>query len=432
MSNLLKKQISLFSLTMIAIGSSIGSGIFRTPSEIAGYLPSEGLMLLVWILGGAIALCGALTFAKIAEHFSKVGGFYVYLKEAYGELPAFLYGWSMLIVINTGSLAALSLVFTSYLKVFFPVSESMELVIAISSISLLTIMNILGVKLGSLFASIFTSAKLLGIISVIFIGFLFGTNADVSFTNIDFPTKTKNLSLISAFGLALIGVSFSYGGYQHATFIAAEVKNASRIVPKAMILGIIAVCAAYVFINFAYLKLIPIIQIASSGSVASDAISTVWTLGGKFISFLIVLSVLGTIGIYILTAPRIYFAMADDGLFFKKFAEIHTKYHTPFWAIIFQSIWTILLLIFWKTFSNLITYVVFVDTAFFLLTAATYFKLIKDKTVISKLTAIVFIAMCSFIVLNTLIEKPQQAIAGIIFLAIGSVVFLYFKKNNVE
>lgn len=432
MSTLLKKQISLFSLTMIAIGSSIGSGIFRTPSEIARYLPSEGLMLLVWIFGGIIAICGALTFAKIAENFSRVGGFYVYLKEAYGELPAFLYGWSMLIVINTGSLAALSLVFTSYLKVFIPISESMELVIAIVSIALLTLMNILGVKFGSLFASIFTSAKLLGIISVIFIGIIFGTNPDVNFINTNFEQNANNLSLISAFGLALIGVSFSYGGYQHATFIAAEVKDASKIVPKAMILGIIAVCAAYLFINFAYLKLIPIIQMANSGSVASDAISTVWILGGKFISFLIILSVLGTIGIYILTAPRIYFAMADDGLFFKKFAEIHPKYHTPFWAIIIQSVWTILLLIFWKTFSNLITYVVFVDTAFFLLTAATYFTLIKNRTLFGKLTAVVFIAMCSFIVLNTLIEKPEQAIAGIVFLAIGSVGFLYFKKKNIK
>lgn len=432
MSTSLKKQISLFSLTMIAIGSSIGSGIFRTPSEIARYLPSEGLMLLVWIFGGIIAICGALTFAKIAENFSRVGGFYVYLKEAYGDLSAFLYGWSMLIVINTGSLAALSLVFTSYLKVFIPISESMELVIAIVSITLLTVMNILGVKFGSLFASIFTSAKLLGIISVVFIGIIFGTNTEVNFINTHFEQNANNLSLISAFGLALIGVSFSYGGYQHATFIAAEVKDSSKIIPKAMILGIIAVCSAYLFINFAYLRLMPITQIANSGSVASDAINTIWALGGKFISFLIILSVLGTIGIYILTAPRIYFAMADDGLFFKKFAEIHPKYHTPFWAIIFQSVWTILLLIFWKTFSNLITYVVFVDTTFFLLTAATYFTLIKNKTLFGKLTAIVFIAMCSFIVLNTLIEKPQQAIAGIIFLAIGSLVFQYFKKKNIK
>jgi APA family basic amino acid/polyamine antiporter len=197
-----------------------------------------------------------------------------------------------------------------------------------------------------------------------------------------------------------------------------------------MILGIVVVCLAYLTINFAYLKLIPITQIATSGSVASDAISTVWTLGGKFISFLIVLSVLGTIGIYILTAPRIYFAMAEDKLFFKKFVEIHSVYKTPFWAIIFQSIWTIFLLIFWKTFSNLITYVVFVDTIFFFLTAAAYFYLIKQKTTLGIIAAIIFMAMSAFIVVNTLIEKPQQSIAGILFLGIGSIFYYFFRKNK--
>jgi basic amino acid/polyamine antiporter, APA family len=430
MADNFKKQLSLYSLTMIAIGSSIGSGIFRTPSEIATYLPSEGLMLLVWVLGGFIALCGALTFAKISTYFSKVGGFYVFLKEAFGDLPAFLYGWSMLIVINTGSLAALSLVFTSYLSSFFVISENTQLLIAIIAIALLTLMNVFGVKLGSIFASIFTTAKLLGIISVVGIGLIFGTNLDVNISNITFPENENNLSLISSFGLALIGVSFSYGGYQHATFIASEVKDANKVVPKALILGILIVCLCYLTINFAYLKLVPIHSIAASGSVASDAISTVWILGGKFISFLIILSVLGTIGIYILTAPRIYFAMADDKLFFKKFAEIHPVYKTPFWAIIFQSIWTILLLIFWKTFSNLITYVVFVDTAFFFLTAAAYFKLIKKKTIIGSIAAIIFMAMSAFIILNTLIEKPQQAIAGIIFLGIGTVLYIFFKKKR--
>lgn len=429
MDKQLKKQISLFSLTMIAIGSSIGSGIFRTPSEIASYLPSEGLMLSVWVIGGFIAICGALTFAKLSTQFPHVGGFYVFLKQAFGSLPAFLYGWSMLVVINTGSLAALSLVFTSYLGSFIPLSENMQLVTAITTIALLTVMNVLGVKLGSLFASIFTSAKLMGIFIIVVIGIFFGINQNVNFINTNFSENQNNLSLISAFGLALIGVTFSYGGYQHATFIAAEVKNADKIVPKAMILGIVIVCLAYLTINIAYLKLLPIGKIAVSGSVASDAISTVWTLGGKFISFLIILSVLGTIGIYILTAPRIYFAMADDKLFFKKFAEIHPVYKTPFWAIIFQSIWTIFLLIFWKTFSNLITYVVFVDTIFFFLTAATYFFLIKLKSTFTIIGTIIFMAMSAFIVINTLIEKPQQAVAGIIFLGIGTIFFYIFKNK---
>jgi APA family basic amino acid/polyamine antiporter len=424
------KQIGLYSLTMIAIGSSIGSGIFKAPSDIANYLPSEGLMLAVWMIGGLIAICGALTFAKLSSQFPHVGGFYVFLKSAFGTLPAFLFGWSMLVVINTGSLAALSLVFTSYLSSFFPMSENVQVVVAIITIILLTIMNIFGVKFGSIFASIFTSAKLLGILFVVFLGLFWGTNHDVNFFNTNFPPNSNNLSLISALGLALIGVSFSFGGYQHATFVAAEVKNADKIVPRAMVIGILIVCLAYLTINIAYLRFLPIEQIAASKMVASDAISTIWTLGGKFISFLIIISVVGTIGIYILTAPRIYFAMADDGLFFKKFAQIHPKYKTPFWAIIVQSIWTIVLLILLKTFTNLTTFVVFVDTAFFFLAAVSYFFLIKQKSIVGIITAIIFLAMTGFIVINTLIEKPYESVIGIIFLSVGSIVYFIFKQKQ--
>lgn len=429
-----QKQIGLFSLIMIAVGSSIGSGIFRTPSEIAHYLPTTGWMLMVWVVGGIIALCGALTFAEIASIFPKAGGFYVFLKEAFGELPAFLYGWSMLLVINTGSLAALSLVFVSYLNELIPISENIQLGVAIVTIVVLTFMNILGVKWGSFFATLFTSAKLIGIAIVVMIGFLWG-QYQTNLSDFQWNTTSQSLPLISAFGLALIGVTFSYGGYQHATFVAAEVKNANRVVPQAMILGIGIVCLAYLTINIAYLKLLPIERIATSTGVASEAISTVWIWGSKFISFLIVLSVLGTIGIYILTAPRIYFAMAADKLFFNKFAQIHPTYHTPAWAIGFQSSWTIVLLIFWKTFSDLITYVVFVDTAFFCLTAAAIFIFRKRQLLRSysallyPITPLVFMGMSAFIVANTLIEKPQQALAGVFFLLLGSIVFIFFKKK---
>ncbi|MEZ4905517.1 MAG: amino acid permease [Spirosomataceae bacterium] len=344
-----------------------------------------------------------------------------------------MYGWSMLLVINTGSLVALSLVFTSYLSELIPMTENVQLAVAVGTISLLTFMNILGVKWGSVFASIFTSAKLIGIAIVIIIGFIAGGHA-THITDFTWTSNTAQLPLVSSFGLALIGVTFSYGGYQHATFMAAEVKEANRIVPRSLLLGIGIVCMAYVCINVAYLKLIPIERIATSMGVASEAVSTVWALGAKFISFLIVLSVLGTIGIYILTAPRIYFAMAQDGLFFKPFAYIHPRYQTPFWAIIFQSFWTILLLLFWKTFSNLITYVVFVDTAFFFLTAATIFQFRKRKlarnydTLAYPLTPLIFMAMSAFIVVNTLIEKPEQAIAGLFFLGLGGLAYWYFKS----
>ena len=430
MEELKKREIGLYGLTMIAIGSSIGSGIFKTPSEIAGYLPAEGLMLLVWALGGLISICGALTFARIAGEFPTVGGFYVFLKEAYGNLPAFLFGWSMLLVINTGALAALSLVFTSYLSSFVPMAENTQLIIAVFTIATLTLMNIFGVKFGSLFASIFTSAKLLGILIVIFLGLFFGINHESNYLNTTFVPTQNNLSLISAFGLALIGVTFSFGGYQHATFVAAEVKDAQRVVPRALVIGIVIVSLAYLTINIAYLRFLPIEQIAATTSVASDAINTIWDFGGKFVSFLIIVSVVGTIGIYILTAPRIYFAMADDGLFFKKFAELHPTYKTPVWAIVFQSAWTIILLVFWKTFSNLITYVVFVDEIFFFLTAMSFFILIKQKTIFGILWALIFMTMTGFIIANTLYEKPREAIAGLIFLAIGCAFFVIFQKTR--
>jgi basic amino acid/polyamine antiporter, APA family len=440
----LKKQISFYTLTMIAIGSSIGSGIFKTPSEIAGYLPAEGWMLTVWIVGGIIALCGALTFAEISARYPQAGGFYVFLREAFGELPAFLYGWTMLVVVNTGSLAALSLVFVAYLNILVPISDIFQTIIAISTIVGLTIMNVFGVRFGGIFASVFTTAKLLGIFMVVLLGVFMG-NFSVNTMNFTFPQiaqSAQSLPLISAFGLALIGVTFSYGGYQHATFVAAEVKDAQRVVPRAMLLGISIVCLAYLSVNVAYLKLMPLANIAASKSVAADAVSSVWTAGALFVAFLIVLSVLGTIGIYILTAPRIYFAMAADGVFFKQFAQLHPKYRTPQYAIIFQSIWAIILLIFWKTFSDLITYVVFIDTAFFFLTAATIFVFRRRettenstqnvfyRTLLYPITPLIFMAMSAFIVVNTLIEKPVQAIAGLVFIVIGTGVFYIFKKNK--
>ena len=442
----LNKQISFYTLTMIAIGSSIGSGIFKTPSEIAGYLPAEGWMLTVWIVGGIIALCGALTFAEISARYPQAGGFYVFLREAFGELPAFLFGWTMLVVVNTGSLAALSLVFVSYLNILIPISESFQTIIAISTIVILTIMNVFGVRFGGIFASIFTTAKLLGIFTVVLLGVLMGHLSvnPTNFTMSSLSNSAQNLPLISAFGLALIGVTFSYGGYQHATFVAAEVKDAQRVVPRAMLLGISIVCLAYLTINIAYLKLLPLATIAASKSVAADAVSTIWSAGSLFVAFLIVLSVLGTIGIYILTAPRIYFAMAQDGVFFKQFAEIHPRYKTPQYAIIFQSIWAIFLLLFWKTFADLITYVVFIDTAFFFLTASTIFVFRRKKTAqitgqnllyrtfAYPITPLIFMAMSAFIVVNTLIEKPVQAVAGLVFLVIGVVVFYAFKRSKNE
>lgn len=431
---MLQKQLSLFSLIMIAVGSSIGSGIFRTPAEIAGYLPAAGWILAIWGLGAVVSLCGALTFAELAARYPQAGGFYVFLKAAYGPLPAFLFGWSMLLVINTGSLAALSLVFAGYVQTALGWSANWQVPIGVGAIAALTGLNIAGVKWGGWFAILFTLAKLSGIVLITVVGLGWGQE-DLQPFDFSWEPTDHATGWLAATGLALIGVTFSYGGYHHATFVAAEVKDGARQVPRAMTIGIGIVALAYLLINLAYLKLLPLSRIAGAEGVAALAITQIWPWGAQLVAFLIVLSVLGTIGIYILTAPRIYYAMAADGLFFKQFARVHPQYHTPQWAILIQSLWTLVLLVFWQTFVNLITYVVFVDALFFFLTATTVFFLRqKERPAVPMpwypLPPLLFLAFQGFIIVNTLVTRSQEALAGLFFLGLGALAYVFFAKTK--
>ena len=431
----LKKEIGLYGLTMVAIGSCIGSGIFLTPGQIATNLPTPFLILLVWVVGGVVTLTGALTFAELGAMFPEAGGVYVYLKEAYGDLFGFLYGWAYLLVISSGAIAALSIAFATYINFLIPLGKTGIKVVAILSIICLTIINIIRVKAGEIFSNIFTGLKLVGIAGIVIIGFFLG-NPELIGQNQGAATSPG--SLISAFGLALIGVLWSYGGWQHASFLAGEVKNSRRTVPKAMIIGAVVVTSAYVLINLAYLFLLPVEKIAASESVAADAIKTIFPFGGSLIAAVIAISVIGTAGIYTLSAPRIYFAMARDGLFFKRLTKVHDRFHTPVNAILVQSGWAIMLLLFWGTFEDVIAYVAFTDWIFFGLTAFSVFVFRHSRTDIQRpykttgypLTPAIFIMITIFFVVNTLIEKPLQAYAGLLFMSIGTGLFFYFKKKR--
>ncbi|MCJ7680625.1 MAG: amino acid permease [Candidatus Aminicenantes bacterium] len=430
----LKKQIGLYGLTMVAIGSCIGSGIFLTPSQIAEQLPTPLLILLVWGIGGLITVTGALTFSELGAMFPEAGGVYAYLKEGFGGLFGFLYGWAYLLVICSGAIAALSIAFANYLDFIVPLGPFGIKAVAILSIVLLTLINIFRVKAGEIFSNIFTGLKLLGIAAVIGIGFILGSAKTVHFDLVSTPLSG---GLWKGFGLALVGVLWSYGGWQHATFLAGETKNARRNVPKAMIIGALVVTLVYLLTNLSYLFLMPVDQIAGSERVAADAVQSVLPFGGLFIAVIIAISVIGTAGIYILSSPRIYYAMARDGLFFKSLAKVHDRFHTPVNAIIAQSVWAILLLLFWGTFEDLITYVVFTDWIFFCLTACAIFifrRTRKDKprpyrTLGYPVTPLIFIVITFLFVVNTLIEKPVHAWAGLIFMAAGTVVFYFFKKR---
>ncbi len=429
----LKKELTLFGLTMVAIGSCIGSGIFLTPSSIAGALQSPSLVLLVWAIGGVVALTGALTFAELGGMFTGSGGVYVYLKNAYGDLAAFLYGWCIFTVITSGAIAALAIAFARYVDFIIPLGEMGRLFLAILAILLVTLINVRGVKLAEMFASLFTTLKLLGIFLIIMIGFI----AYFSWSDfqVDFSLKSTSAT---PFAMALIGVLWSYGGWHHASYLAGEAKDPQRTIPRAMMTGALVVTITYLLINLAYLFLLPISEIAGSTAVAADAVKSIFGWGGIFIAILIAVSTFGTVGIYTLSAPRIYFAMANDGVFFDFLTKVHPRFGTPANAIYLQSLWAIILLLLWGTFENLITYVVFMDWIFMTLAAASIY-IFRAKmpntnrpyeTVGYPVIPAIFILISIWFLVYTLIGKPTQAVAGLVLCGIGVLVYFLFKGQK--
>jgi APA family basic amino acid/polyamine antiporter len=426
---------------MIAAGSCIGSGIFRSPSETAAYLPYDNWILVAWILGGIISMTGALSVAELGAMFPQAGGIYVYLRKIYGDAAAFLYGWISLTIIVSGALAAITLVFTGYIGSFFHLDNTGRLVFSIAVIMLLCIINVFGISLGNFFASLITTTKLAGIVAVIILGILLGREP----INIDFNVSSfasashPSMNFFSALGMACIGVFFSYGGFHHASYLAGEVKDPQKTLPRAMIYGALIVMLVYIAINYAYLKLLPAIQIASSDKVAASAVSTVFEKGSFFIAILISISTLGTMHIYSMSAPRIYYALAEDGLFFKKLAEVHPKFHTPAIAIIMQSVIACLILLFWNTFEDVINYIVFVDYIFMALVIFGVILLRRKhpelhrpyKTWGYPVVPLVFVCFTLFVLTVSFMEKPQSAMLCLLILCVGYIVYLFFRKNAV-
>jgi APA family basic amino acid/polyamine antiporter len=280
---------------------------------------------------------------------------------------------------------------------------------SIITIALLTTLNVFRAKFGEIFSNIFTGLKIAGILIIICAGFFLG-NSDLSFSDLGFTTSSG--AGLSSFGVALTGVLFSYGGWQHASFLAGETNNPSRNVPIAMITGAAVVTLIYLLVNTSYMLLLPVGSIVTSEKVAAEAVSTVIPFGGMLVAGLIAVSTFGTIGIYTLSTPRIYYAMASDGLFFRKIAKVHPVFRTPANAIIVQSVWSVVLLLFWGTLENLITYTVSVEWIFFTLAAAGIFifrKKLKNterpyKTFGYPVTPLIFIIINTWFVINIMIK----------------------------
>ena len=434
----LQKKLTLFGLTMIAVGSCIGSGIFVTPAQIVEAVPNATLVLAVWALGGVIALTGALTFSELGGMFPKSGGVYVYLKEAFGNLTGFLYGWAILLVINTGALAGLCVAFAEYLRIFFPdMTDNTKTAVAASTLIGLTVFNMFGVNVSQGIASIFTGLKLLAIASIIIAGFVYYDPQNV---HLDFSLQQNvpdNLTVAMLTGL--IGVLFSMGGWHHASYLSGEAIDAPKTVPRAMFLGVLIVMTTYLLVNLAYMFLLPLETIALTPRVAGDAISTLFPWGGKAVAVGIAISIFGTISIYTMTAPRIYYAMAEDGIFFKQLAFVHPRWRTPVTAMAIQVVWALAILLFFGgIFSEIITFVTFLDIAFMGLAGVSVFVFRKKMKATERpirawgypFIPLIFVVISFAFAINTLLEKPAQALPGLILLGVGVGVYYLFKRKR--
>jgi APA family basic amino acid/polyamine antiporter len=429
----LKKSISLFTLTMIAVGSCIGSGIFISPSDVASQLSNGHQVIFVWLIGGVVALTGALSFGELASRFPGTGGVYTYLKEAYGDFVAFLYGWSCLTVICSGAIAALCIAFARYIALVFHLAPGSHVLIGLLALCTVTFVNIISVKWSAIFSSLITVLKVIGISVVILVCLFYGRHvlAELGMNNPD----TTHVS----FGLALIGVLWSYGGWQHASYLGGEVHNAKKILPRAMVLGALIVTVVYILVNLAYLSVLSIDEVSSSTAVASDALMKISVSGGIIVAILIALSTYGTASIYTLSAPRIYFKMGDDKVFFSWLSDIHGVFGTPVKAILLQSFWAGVLLLFWGTFENLVTYVVFMDWIFMTMAAIALFVFRNRFGKPSKgeykvrffpLVPLVFIVISTWFLGSTLVGRPEQAIAGLLLVILGLPFYLVFKRSQ--
>lgn len=442
MSVELKRTLTLFSLVMIAVGSSIGSGIFRTPGEIAHQLHQPWLVVALWVVGGIVALTGALTFAEMGSMFPGAGGHYVYLKEAYGQTTGFLYGWFILFISTSGAIAALASVCSEHLLYLFGVSRDSGWTVPLAAVIIifLTVINSFGVSVSGRLASIFTLSKLAGLALIIAVGWMWAQPSAMEINRSGDFANTFPSDPWAAFAAAFVGVLFSYGGWQHVAFLAGETKDPQRTVPRAMMIGAFVVTLVYVLANMAYMRLLPLEQIAVTDTIAADALNTRFSWGGPLMAFLIALSTFGTTGIYSMTAPRMYYAMANDGVFFKKLAEIHPRWRTPINAMAMQAGWALVLLMVWGTFGNLIGYVTFIDWIGQVMVATAIFVFRRKmpdaprayRTAWYPITPLIFIVLSMIFIVLQLWNSPINSGAGLAVVAVGWVAYqLYFKKGGI-
>ena len=431
----LARVLTLLDATMINAGGIIGSGIFMVPATIALLTGSTSLILAVWVFGGLISLFGALSVAELGAAMPRAGGQFVYLNEAYGPAWGYLYGWSCVAVINTASIAAVGVAFSEYLGFFFPLSTMGIKSVAILSVILLTIINILDVKSGARAQNIFTLLKIGAIFGIISLGLVMdGGSAE----NIQpfYPDRPLP-ALVGPLGLAMVSVLWTYDGWIFITYVAGEVKNPGRNIPLSLVFCMLIVISIYLLINFVFTYTLGIGAMGTSMLVASDSASIfLGEKGAALVSIIILISLLGANNGFILTSARINYAMARDKLFFQQAAKVHPKFKSPANALVIQAMWASVLT-FSGTYNQLITYIIFASWIFYAMSCAAVIILRKKRPEMKRpyktpgypYIPIIFILFAVFLTFNTILEAPRDAAVGAGIILAGLPLYFYWKKT---
>ncbi len=432
----LPRVLGFWDLIGIIVGGVIGSGIFIVPAAVAAGVESPLLIFAVWAVGGLLCFFGALSFSELGAAYPQAGGMYVYLREAYGPLVSFLFGWTLFLVIDSGAIATLAVAFSSkYLPHFVDLTPLETKLVAVALIAFLAIINYIGVKWGAAVQNILTLIKFGAIVGVCVVVFVFAKGSAAHF--ISPAPKALSLNLIASFGVALVATLWAYKGWESSTFSSGEIRNPEKNLPAGLLAGTLIIIGIYLLANFAYLYAFSAGEIARSSRIASDAMNfAIGPVGASIIAFIILLSITGATNQNFLCSPRVYFAMARDGLFFKNIARIHPRFLTPHVSIFALTGWSAVLSLS-GTFEQLFTYVIFGQWIFFGLTVAAVMILRRKRPDISRpyktwgypATPVIFILCALFVSVNTLINEFWNSFAGLAIIFLGLPAYFYWRRK---
>jgi amino acid transporter len=441
----LPRRLGFWSAAAVLVGSTIGSGIFRTPAGIAERLPGPLPMLAVWVTGGLFALCGALALAEVSGALPRTGGIYVFIREAWGRLPAFLFGWAELVLIRAASLGAISTTFAEYSLRGLGYDASVEPYstyvhyVAAVAIILGATFNYVGVRWGSLVQNVTTLAKYGGLVFIVILAFALGLPREGGHYTPLVPTGSFS---IAPFGLALVSVLWAFDGWADLSFVGGEVKDPRKTLPRAIIAGTLAVVVIYLLANLAYLAVFPVERISTSRLVAADVASALLGAGGAlFVVITVMISTFGTLNGSLLTAPRIFFAMADDDLFFKPVAKVHPRFQTPYVAITLTALLGVIFVMA-RTFEQLAETFVTAIVPFYALGVASIFVLRRRADYSPSyrvpgypVVPALFVLATIYLLANAIIDPSSRwgtlAVLGVIVAGIPVYYFTVGKRRSV-